>query len=71
MYDANALRYSLPWIVDEIERTRRLFGPDPWSYGLSANRQVLETLVAYMVEQGLLERALPVDEVFAPSVRDS
>src|SRR5471032_1660040 len=38
------LACSLPWSVHEYERLKRVMGEDFWSYGLEANRHVLETL---------------------------
>ena len=61
-----ALRYSLPWLISDLEEMDALFGPDPWPYGLDANRKTLETLMRYLVEQRLLEKAPPLDELFAP-----
>jgi 4,5-dihydroxyphthalate decarboxylase len=42
-----------------------LMGPDFWSYGLEPNRHVLETLVGYAHEQGLIDRRLELDGLFA------
>jgi 4,5-dihydroxyphthalate decarboxylase len=42
-------------------------GADYWSYGLEANRQVLESAAQYAHEQGLLAAPLGrIDELFAP-----
>jgi 4,5-dihydroxyphthalate decarboxylase len=40
---------------------------DPYPYGITANRKVLETIAAYSHEQGLTPRLVGLDEVFAPS----
>jgi 4,5-dihydroxyphthalate decarboxylase len=45
-------------------------GPDFWSYGVEANRHVLDTLCRYSHEQGLSMRRLAVEEMFAPSTYD-
>jgi 4,5-dihydroxyphthalate decarboxylase len=62
------LAVSLPWSVAEYDRVRALMGEDFWSYGVEANRHVLETLARYSHEQGLSARRLPVEEMFAASV---
>lgn len=67
----NALKVSLPWLTSELARTRELMGPDYWSYGLEPNRRVLETFVRYAHEQGLAQRLLPVEELFAPETLES
>ncbi len=66
-----ALKVSLPWLTSELERTRALMGRDYWSYGLEPNRHVLETFVRYAHEQGLAERRLDVEELFAPETFES
>lgn len=65
--DAPALRWSLPFLLDAVERSRAEFGDDPWPYGLEANRSTLEVFLRYMGEQGLLARSLAPDELFAPT----
>jgi 4,5-dihydroxyphthalate decarboxylase len=61
-----ALRYTLPWVLTELEEMDKVFGPDPWPYGLEANRKTLETLTRYLVDQMLLEKPGPLEELFAP-----
>jgi 4,5-dihydroxyphthalate decarboxylase len=67
MYKLSALRYMLPWSIAEMEEDRDLFGDDAWPYGLEANRHVLETLVGYAHEQGLIKKPLDVQSLFAPN----
>jgi 4,5-dihydroxyphthalate decarboxylase len=61
------LATSLPWSVAEYDRVRKVMGEDFWSYGVTENRHVLETLTRYSFAQGLSARKLSVDEIFAPS----
>lgn len=67
LYDSSALRYSLPWLLTEVEEQRRVMGQDLWPYGLEANRTALEKLIQYSSEQGLIPKPLKVEELFAPS----
>jgi 4,5-dihydroxyphthalate decarboxylase len=60
------LRYMLPWLQDDLEEIEAVFGGDPWPYGIAANRATLETFVAYMVDQGFIEQAPSIDELFLP-----
>ncbi len=64
------LPVSLAWAHAVYEEDRTLLGEHRWDHGLPANRKVLETLVQYLWEQGLLAGPVDLDEVFAPSVRD-
>lgn len=62
------LPISLPWIYAEAQRVQTLMGPDFWPYGVEPNRQVLEAGCAYVFRQGLSDRLVSVDELFAPNV---
>lgn len=61
-----AARYMLPWLHDEVARTRAVLGEDYWPYGLARNREVLRTFLRYSYEQGLAGRLLEPEELFAP-----
>ncbi len=69
LYDTDALPVALPWIIDEIEATRRLFGPQIWDYSVEGSRPTLDALVTYLQEHGLTRRKMAVDELFAPNIR--
>ena len=64
------LAVTLPWQIAEVEATQQLMGEDYWPYGVEPNRVALETLMRYSCEQGLAERALPIETLFAPSTLD-
>jgi 4,5-dihydroxyphthalate decarboxylase len=68
MYDTDALTISLPWIIDEVEEARRLFGPQVWDYSIDGSLPTLNTLLAYLDEQKLSKRRMRVDELFVPNV---
>jgi 4,5-dihydroxyphthalate decarboxylase len=53
-----------------LARTQELFGPDPFPYGVKANRKMIETLIDFSHEQGLTEKKMTVEELFAPSTLD-
>jgi 4,5-dihydroxyphthalate decarboxylase len=68
MYDTNALTVGLPWVVDEVEETRAIFGREIWDYSIEGSRPTLEALVAYLDEQKLSRRRMSVEELFVPNV---
>jgi 4,5-dihydroxyphthalate decarboxylase len=68
LYDTNTLAVSLPWLVDEIESSRRIFGPEIWDYSIEGSRPTLEALVQYLDEQGLSRRRMKIEELFAPNM---
>ncbi|TBL81228.1 ABC transporter substrate-binding protein [Paenibacillus thalictri] len=62
-----ALKVTLPWLVSEIEQTKKLMGEDFWPYGLKENRATLEALTNYSYEQGLIKSKLSVEDLFVKS----
>ena len=64
----DALRLSLPWLIDHIEETRRVLGPDFFTYGLEANRKTIAALAQYLHEQGLAPRVVAPEELFVPGI---
>ncbi len=70
-YDCNALVYTVPWLIPELEQTAQLMGPDPWPYGVAPNRPALEAMCQYAHEQGLTARRVAVDELFTPNTYDA
>jgi 4,5-dihydroxyphthalate decarboxylase len=71
LYDASALRFMLPWLIPGLEEARALLGEDYWSYGLEANRHVLETFLRYHSDQGLSRRRYAPEELFAPEATEA
>ena len=62
----------LAWYRWASQEQEDILGPDPWAYGLGpANRKNIETLLRYMLRQGLIERAIEVDALFADYDADS
>jgi 4,5-dihydroxyphthalate decarboxylase len=66
LYDTDALLVGLPFLLDHVEESRRVFGKDFWSYGVEANRAALEALCRYVHEQGLAPRRVSIEELFVP-----
>ena len=64
------LHATLPTLMSAVEEAGRTFGADPWPYGVAPNRRPLEALLGYCWEQGLLDRPLAVDELFASNTYD-
>lgn len=64
LYDTDALRISLPWLLDHVEESQRVFGEDFWQHGIEANRPVWEAIGRYVHAQGLSPRPVHADELF-------
>ena len=63
---AGSLSTMLPWLIDDVEEIDDVFGGDAFPYGLEANRATLQALIAYMVEQHFIARAIPIEDLFVP-----
>jgi 4,5-dihydroxyphthalate decarboxylase len=61
---SGAMRYMLPWLYDDIEEIDRLFGGDPWPYGVEPNQPALDTLARYLLAQKLVPAPVACDQMF-------
>lgn len=60
------MKYSLPWLFDEIDELDRLFDGDAYPYGLERNRHVIETFCGYLLQQNLVSRPIKIEDHFVP-----
>jgi 4,5-dihydroxyphthalate decarboxylase len=61
----------MPWLAEHARRWREIAGEDFWPYGIEPNRPTLEAFLQYAFEQGVAQRQLKVEELFAPETRES
>jgi len=61
-----APKITLPWATAELAATREVLGYDFWPYGIERNRRSLEAMLRYSHAEGLCNRRLAVQELFAP-----
>lgn len=59
-------KIAMPWLGRARQDTLRALGRDPWTYGVEANRTELATLLRYSFEDGLSDRLLEPNDIFAP-----
>ena len=59
------------WGRHLFEEERKAFGDDPWPHGVKKNRANLERFIGYSLDQGLMEKKVAVEELFAASTLDS
>jgi 4,5-dihydroxyphthalate decarboxylase len=57
-------KVAMPWLQSSVLEHRATTGPI-WTYGVEANRAVLERMLAYARADGLIQRALSPDDLFA------
>ena len=65
--DVNALMVTLPWLEAETNETMAAMGQDFWKYGVQENMPEIAALTGYAHEQGLIDRNVGIDELFARS----
>ncbi len=58
-------KVALPWLTDHAVAARDTLGREPWTYGLVANRRVLDTMLRYAEADGLSTRSLTPEDLFA------
>jgi 4,5-dihydroxyphthalate decarboxylase len=69
--DVAASKVTLPFIDEQLHAARRLMGEDFWSYGLAANRHVLEVFLRRHHAEGLSRRLLSPEDLFHPSTHET
>jgi 4,5-dihydroxyphthalate decarboxylase len=68
---AQRWRRAIPSLVEAwpnhyLTEEQRIFGTDPWAYGLEANRHVLDTFLSYCHAQGITARNIGPADIFHP-----
>ena len=69
--DVAATKVTLPFIEEQLLAARTLMGEDFWSYGLDANRHVLEVFLRRHHAEGLSSRLLAPEDLFHPSTHET
>ena len=54
---------------DKVHQRIIAAGGDPLPYGIAPNRRVIEELMRHAVRQGIIDKPMAVDDLFAPSTR--
>jgi 4,5-dihydroxyphthalate decarboxylase len=65
LFDSAALCTMLPWQLESLLFTEKQLGSDYWSVGFAKNRAMLEVIIRYMVEDGLIAKAFSPDQLFS------
>jgi 4,5-dihydroxyphthalate decarboxylase len=69
--DTSATKVTLPFVEEQLRAAQELMGRDFWSYGLAANRHVLEKFLRHHHAEGLSSRLVAPEELFHPSTHES
>jgi 4,5-dihydroxyphthalate decarboxylase len=71
LHETAALKYMLPWLIEQVEETERVMDGNFWPYGFGPNAETLSTFLRYSYEQGLAKRLLSPKDLFAPETMES
>ena len=63
-----ALKISLPWLAREVRRTTEVMGSDFWPAGFKKNQHVLDRMISWSFEDGLIPEKVPASDLFASCV---
>ena len=58
---------SLAWVRELIEEQQQVLGGDPWAYSYGANVKMLETMIRFSHEQGMVSERMPTEALFVAS----
>lgn len=67
--DVTASHAPLAWLGDYVAQMKRLFGDDPFPYGIEPNRRTLEAFLQFAFEQGVCHRKVGIEELFPQQVQ--
>ncbi|MFG1643417.1 4,5-dihydroxyphthalate decarboxylase [Amycolatopsis sp. NPDC049252] len=60
-----------PWFTQLLDADGRLADDGRWNYGVSANRNAVDTFLRYHFEQGLSDRLLTSDDIYPAELLDT
>lgn len=67
LLETSACKITMPFVDERLHADMALMGRDFWTYGIPANRHVLEHFFEQHHRQGLSSRCLAVEELFHPA----
>jgi len=62
--DGDATYSNFVWTRQVWEEQQSVMGSDPWKCGIKGNEKVLNTLIRYADEQGLLAKTMTIADLF-------
>jgi 4,5-dihydroxyphthalate decarboxylase len=68
--EVTASRLPIPWSYHDAEKAQAYFDGDYWPYGIDDNRVTLEAFLGFAHEQGVCQRLLKPEELFAEQVQE-
>ena len=66
-----ALKVTLPWLSREVRRTIEVMGQDFWPTGFKANRAVLDRMIEWSFQDGMIPHKIEPESLFVPGLLDT
>ncbi len=66
----DTLRVMHPWMLSEVDKIKALMGRNYWRYGIKENKKELDTLQRYALSDGLIDKKVLLEDLFALSTFD-
>jgi 4,5-dihydroxyphthalate decarboxylase len=66
-----ALKVALPWLGREVRRTMDVMGQDFWPAGFRANRVVLDRMIDWSFQDGMIPHKIEPEALFVPGLLDT
>jgi 4,5-dihydroxyphthalate decarboxylase len=63
-------KITIPWLPSHLKSVRDMMGDNYVPYGFKVNRKAIEKFIEYHHQQGLSERKVSPEELFAPETLD-
>lgn len=71
LFEAAALSTMLPWQLESLIYAEKHLGTDYWPTGVAKNRPMLETVIRYMLADGLISTNFTVEDLFSADMMDT
>jgi 4,5-dihydroxyphthalate decarboxylase len=68
LLDPAVSRYPLAWLPTYAARMAKMFGGDPFPYGVEKNRATWEQMALYTSQQGIAHRRFKPEEIFPAGI---
>ena len=56
---------GMAWKAAMMDEEKAVLGSDPYPYGIEKNRKVLKTMIQYCREQGVIQKDVKIEQLFA------
>ncbi|MEG3168481.1 ABC transporter substrate-binding protein [Sphingomonas sp. LB3N6] len=56
---------AMPWLANSAQSGVEALGEQPWTYGVEPNRAVLDRMLRYATEDGLIDALIPMEALFS------